>query len=329
MVDILSQEEINALIDTYKATGGQTDSTRTSERQVRVYDFARPDKFSKDHLRSLNVIHGKHGASFSAALSALLRVATQVELLALDQLTYREYCASVPNGTMFAEVSLEPLTSNAIFEFNPLFASMCVDLLAGAPSVTDNPVGELEITEVDKAVMRPVVELALKKYVEAWASCIELKPEVISLMTESNTRQILLPAEAVLVCAYEVTVGETESMISICIPASAVESVLPALTLGRTLNSSSRRADATNEALRKSFDYVNVDCFALLGQTSLSLEEVVNIEVGDLVRLPTRAGGEVEVWVENVPTFAGTLGVSNRKLAIRVTKSLEKAEAPA
>jgi len=326
MVDILSQEEINALIDTYKATGGQDDSHRGSERQVRVYDFARPDKFSKDHLRSLNVIHGKHGAAFSAALSALLRIGTQVELLALDQLTYREYCASVPNGTMFAEVSLEPLTSNAIFEFNPLFASMCVDLLAGAPTVLNNPSGEIEITDVDKAVMRPVVELALKKYVEAWASCIELKPEVISIMTESNTRQILLPAEAVLVCGYEVTVGETESMISICLPASAVESVLPALTLGRTLNSSSRRTDINNEALRQSFDYVDVDCFAVLGRTSLTLEEVVNIEVGDLIKLPTKANGEVEMWVENVPTFAGTLGISDKKLAVRIARPMDKSE---
>ena len=320
MAEVLSQDEINALMEAYKATGGKEMGTKTPEKQVRLYDFARPDKFSKEHLRSLNGIHAKHGAVFSGALATTLRINSQADLLALDQLTYREYCSSVPEGTLFVEVGLEPLTSTAIFEFNPLFVSGCVDLLSGGVSVSK--AASSEITDIDKAIMRPVVDLALRKYAEAWSSCVVFQPRIVNMTTESSTRQILLASEAVLICGYEVSVGESVSMMSICIPASAVEAVLPALTLGRMLNAPTRRLDKTSEALKKNFDAVEMQCHAVLGRTNISLGEVVDLEVGDLIRLPTKADGELEFWVENVAAFSGVLGMSGKNLAVKISEPL-------
>lgn len=321
MAEALSQDEINALMEAYKATGGKDMmGTKAPEKQVRLYDFARPDKFSKEHLRSLNAIHAKHGAAFSASLSASLRISSQADLLALDQLTYREYCSSVPEGTLFIEIGLEPLTSTAIFEFNPLFVSACVDLLSGGMSASK--ANSTEITDIDKAIIKPMVELAMRKYAEAWSSCVVFQPRIVSMTTETNARQVLLASEAVLICGYEVSVGESVSMMSICIPASAVEAVLPALTLGRTLKAPSRRLDKTNAALQKSFDSVEMQCHAVLGRTNLSLGEVVDLEVGDLIRLPTKANGELEFWIENVAAFSGVLGVSGKNLAVKISESL-------
>lgn len=324
MAEVLSQDEINALIEAYKSTGAQSTSSSVPEKRVRLYDFARPDKFSKEHLRSLNVIHNRHGAAFAGALTSLLRVTTQVRLLALDQLTYQEYCASVPDGTLFAEVNLDPLSSRTIFEFNPLFVSTCVDLLAGGSSVAH--MSSAEITEIDKAVIRPVLELALRKYAESWASCVTLKPSIAAVTTESRTHPVLLPSEAVLVCGYEVTVGESMSMMSICIPATSIEAVLPALTLGKTLNSSTRYSEEGSELLRKAFEEVEVSCTAVLGRTALSLQDIVDLEVGDLLKLPTKADGELELWIENVAGFSGVLGLSGKNLAVKVVRPLESDE---
>lgn len=324
MADALSQDEINALMEAYKATGGKEIGEKAPEKQIRLYDFARPDKFSKEHLKSLNGIHAKHGAAFAAGLASLLRIGSQADLLAVDQLAYREYCASVPDGTLFVEVSLEPLTSTAIFEFNPLFVSACVDLLSGGVNVFK--AASTEITEIDKAIMIPVVEMALRKYAEAWSSCVAFEPKIVTISTEPTSRQVLLASEAVLVCGYEVSVGETVSMMSICIPASAVEAVLPSLTLGRTLNTSSRRLDKASESLRKSFDVVDLKCHAVLGKTNISLGEVVDLEVGDLIKLPTKADGELEFWVENIPAFSGKLGISGKKLAVKISDSISEVD---
>lgn len=319
MADVLSQEEINALIEAYKATGSAEDSAKaTSEKRIRLYDFSRPDKFCKEHLRALNLIHAKHGALLAAALASVLRIETQINLLALDQLTYREYCASVPDGTLFAEVSLEPMTTVAVFEFNPSLVGMCVDLLAGGATVSLAASGK--VTEVDKAVFKPVVDLALRKYAEAWSATVEMSSRVSVLTTESSTRQVLLPSEGVLVCGYEVSLGENVSMMSVCIPASAVETVLPALAMGRTLSSTTQKAGAINEALRKAFDDVSVECRAVLGRTSLPLSDVMDLEVGDVIGLSVKSDQDAELWVENVPAFTGSLGRSGKNLALKVSK---------
>lgn len=322
MADMLNQDEINALMETFQSSSDEVEGAKAPERQIKLYDFARPDKFSKEHLRSLNSIHSKHGVSFAVSLATMLRIHTRADLLALDQLMYKEYCASVPEGTLFVEVDLKPLTATAVFEFNPLLVSTCVDLLAGG-SVGSGSAGS-GISDIDKAIIKPIVELALRQYIEAWAFCLELKPSIVSMSTESTMRQILLPSEAVLVCGYEVSVGENVSMMSICLPATAIEPVLPALTLGRTLNSQGRGNDVIDPALMKNIDEVALDCRAVLGRASLTLGEVADLEVGDLIRLPTQQSGCAELWIGEVAAFAGVLGLSGKNIAIKIAGTLDE-----
>ncbi|MCE5315128.1 MAG: FliM/FliN family flagellar motor switch protein [Armatimonadota bacterium] len=324
MADVLNQDEINALMEAFKSTGGEDEGTNAPEKQVRLYDFARPDKFSKEHLRALNSIHSKHGASFASALASMMRVQTRADLLALDQLTYREYCSSVPDSTLFVEVDLTPLTATAIFEFNPHLVSICVDMLAGGSAP---PAAAVSISEVDKAIIKPVVDLALRKYVEAWSWCVGLEYEIMSMTTESSMRQTLLPSEAVLVCGYEVSVGENVSMMSVCLPASAIEPVLPALSAGRTLNATGKGHEKTDPALMKSFEEVVVECRAVLGRTTLSVGEVADLEIGDLIQLPTKEDGLAEFWIENVPAFLGPLGLFGKNLAVKIAAAAEQSDA--
>ncbi len=325
MAEVLSQDEINALTEIYRAAGGSEESGRGGERRVRLYDFARPDKFSKEHIKALSLINGRYGTSLGVALASQLRVDTQANLLALDQLTYREYLSSVSENTLFVEVGLEPLSALAVFEFNPSLVAACVDLLAGGSSVS--VVQSTKITEIDKAVMQPVVDTALKQYAEAWSSTVVLKPRVISMTTENTTRQVLLPSEGVLVGVFELSVSGFVSMASICIPSSAIEAVLPALTLRRTVNASSQRSAAVNDILKESFEEVEVECTAVLGKTNLSVQDVADLEIGDLIRLPAKTTQDAEIWVENLPVYSGSLGRSGRNLAIKVTRRVDEREA--
>lgn len=324
MGELLSQSEVDALLSVYRAatpTGGRV----RQDKEVRLYDFARPDKFSKEHLKSLNIIHTKHGAGFAVSAATKLRAPVQVTRLPVDQLAYREYCASISDGSLFVEAKLDPLTSTAIFEFNPSMVSACVDLLAGgtAPSMAVS-----EITDIDKMVMMPIIDLAVKKYAEAWSSCVPFKPEIVSASTDTNARQVLLQGEGVLVCGYEITIGECVSMMSVCVPTAAVEAVLPALTLGRTLNMPGRRHDAkATAALRSAFDEVPLECKAVLGRTHLPVQDVVDLSVGDVISLPVKTTDMVEVLVGEVAAFTGVIGLSGSTRAIKIAHKLEQREA--
>lgn len=322
MGDVLSQSEVDALLSVYRAATPIGGSPSRHEKEIRLYDFARPDKFSKEHLKSLNIIHTKYGAGFSVSAAIKLRASVQATRLPVDQLTYREYCASIADGALFVEAKLDPLASTAIFEFNPALVSACVDLLAGgaAPSTTVS-----EITDIDKKIMLPIIDLAIKKYAEAWSTCVAFRPEIVSVSTDPSARQVLLQGEGVLICGYEIAIGECISMMSVCVPTAAVEAVLPALTLGRTLNIPGRRHDAAaTTALRRVFNEVPLECKAILGRAELPVQDVVDLAVGDVIALPVKANSAVELIVEDVPAFTGVVGLSGSTRAIRLTNKIEQ-----
>lgn len=323
MSDILSQDEINALLGAYKSgeaiTKGVND--KGSEHQIRLYDFARPDKFSKEHLRTLNTIHSKYGNGCSIVLAGLLHVPVEADLLAVDQVTYREYCASVPESTLFCDVVLEPLTTAAIFEFNPTIVGACIDGLTGGSGTSISNAADL--TDIDRAIMAKVVGFVLKKYEEAWGPYISISPSVREATSNSSFNQVFLPTEPVLVCGYEVSVGDAVGMMSICIPSSAVEAILPNLTMGKSVGSSHRQTPAMIEALHNSLSDTTVGCKAILGRTTLTVEDLINLQEGDVIALDAPLNSEVEIWVGDKLAYAGVPGRAKRKLGLQVTRVLE------
>ena len=326
MSDILSQDEINALLGAYHAAEnqGKTFRDKSSDQQVRLYDFARPDKFSKEHLKVLNSIHSKYATGFSVILAMLLHLSVEADLLAVDQVTYREYCASVPESTLFCDVNLDPLTSTAIFEFNPSIAGACIDGLTGGSGVAISQASDL--TDIDRAIMAKVVDTVMKKYDEAWSPYVGLRSKVREASSNATFNQVFLPTEPVLVCGYEVSVGEAVGMMSICIPASAVEAILPNLTVGKSVGSISRQTSPMLEALKTSLDDVPLHCKAILGRTTLTMEDVINLQIGDVITLDAPSNSEVEMWVGDYQTCFGIPGRSGRKLGIKVTRTLKDRE---
>ena len=320
MSELLNQAEIDALMSAHKAVRADQTEEHLRHKNVRLYDFSRPDKLSKEHIRLLNQVYEKHGSDLGSVLSPMLRSDTQVSLLSLEQFTYREYCASVPERTLCVEASIEPLSSAAVFEFNPVFASACIDILTGASTVSTDV--SSDFTNMEKAIIRRVVDIALEKYAEVWAGVVTIEPRVIALTSGLTEGDTWVASEPVLVAGYEVSVAEQTSMMSICVPSTAIESVLPALVLGNRPNASNRRPDRAHEALRKPFGQIGVQCHAILGRTSLSLGEIAGLQVGDLIQLPARPNDEGELWIENVAGFAGIFGRSGDRLAMKISKPL-------
>jgi flagellar motor switch protein FliM len=322
MADILSQEEINALVEAYKASGEQDVGAKALEKQVRPYDFARPDRFSRDHLKAIKNIHAKHANSVGAALSSLMRVPVHIELLAVDQLTFAEYQASLPVGTLYVETALESLSDKSIFEFNPSLVSTCVDILAGAqPGSTQV---SITVTDIDVAIMRPVLDTVLREYAAAWSETATIRPRIIATTTDLSTRQVFFPAEPMLVCIYEVSIAGVASLASICIPEASLDRVVPELEVGGRVASKQQKRLRVNDAIRIAFDDVTLKCKAILGCTTLSMGELANLEPGDLIRLPTKAQGKLEFWIENVPAYKGTMGTIGGNVALRITDTLER-----
>ena len=329
MSDILSNEEINALLGAYKAAEslGKVSREKQMDHHVRLYNFARPDKFSRDHIRTLHSINNKFATNFAITLAGLLHVAVKAELLSVDQVTYREYCASVPENTLFCDISLEPLTATAIFEMNPSIAGACIDWLTGGSDIAFSR--ESDLTDIDRAIAVKVVEVLLKSYEDVWGAYIGIKAAVREADLRGSYNQMFLPTEPVLVCAYEVQIGQTTGMASICIPASAIEAILPSLSAGRIVSATSRQTPAIMEALQESLDEVRMQCVAILGRTTLTMGDMINLREGDIIRLDAGPESETEFWVGDQQICFAVPGRSGRKLGLRVTKLTQDAQSAA
>ena len=316
MPSILSQEEIDALANACRTAGTIGDSAL--ERSVRPYDFARPDKFSKEHMRILNAIHSDYAAAFSTSLGVILRLPVQTEALAVEQMTYQDYTQSVPEDTVFFQVSLEPLAASAVFELNSAVAYGIIDGLTGGSGMAASNPGPL--TDIDKAILSRVLDTLLKRYAEAWAPYMAITAAISDDSRTSPLDQIFPHADSMLVSGYELSLGTVGGAMTVCIPAVAVESVLPMLDANRSAELSPKHDPVLRQAIQTSLDEAAITCRAILGRTTLIAEDVINLQTGDIIRLDARPNSEIEFWVGNSHSFSATPGRAGRNMGIKITK---------
>ncbi len=314
----LSQDEVNALLEAY-GSGEVEPSGRkhASHGDVRLYDFMSPDRFSKEHLRTLNIIHTNFAAGVATTLSGLHQIPTNVTLMRIDQVSYKEYRASVPPKTLITEVSAEPLTGCMLLEVNPSIVGMWVDYLCGGnPQIAALP---SELTPVDLTVARRVLTSCLPAYSDSWSGMISINPEIRRVSNSESIDEPLAPAEAVLVCSFEIDTGSPIGMMTVCIPAASVEAVLPHLSPSRLIRGSVKQDKAGGEKMRKLIEKVNLPCKVVLGETRISMSEARNLKVGDIIKTGRPATGQLKMQVGGVHLFNCRPGMRGKNVAAVVT----------
>jgi len=323
---MLSQAELDALLAAYQSVNAQSGgaSAGKPDREVRLYDFSRPDKFPKDHMRILSDIHAEFAAGLTTVLSSLLQSPTTVELIRADQIPYEEYRASIPSRTLIAKVSAEPLSSEMVFEVNPSVVGLWVDCLCGGNQSTST--GPSELSPVDLAVAGRTVESCLRVYDECWSNVVKLHPEVRTVTASESYDETILPTETVLACSLEIHIGEFVGTMTICLPITGVEAVMPALSAARSVGTANNRHEQEPaDGLRKALAPVNLACRAVLGRAALTFSDTLNLEVGDVIKTNRRADSEIEFWAGNSHVFSCRPGIRNNKLAVVISGPAEVA----
>lgn len=320
MSDLLSQDEINALLSAFDSAKPDDKGAQSERRQreVRLYDFSRPDRFSKEHLRTVNTIHANFAGNLTTTLTNMYQVPTHVDLISVDQVSYKDYLASIPSKTMLAEVVAQPLNADLLFEVNTSIVGIWVDYLCGSnPDVTPAP---SELTPIDLAMAKKVLNSCLQVYSDAWADVVELQSEIRRMVNSEKYDGTLLPSETVLACSFEINSGQSVGMMSICIPAAGIEAVLPALASKKTTRQSSRRQTEADAAfIRSALGEVSIPVCAILGTTSIPFSDAVNLEIGDIIRTTRRVDDEIELWVGEGQMYNCTPGLKGNNIAAMIS----------
>lgn len=324
MGDTLSQEEIDNLLKAFNDGDLNADDfSDTKEKQVKNYDFARPSKFSKDHLSTLEIIFENYGRLLSTNLPAYLRKNVQVEVVNAEANTYSEFANALSNPVILGVVNFAPLEGNIIIELSANLGFTIVDRMlggGGAPLERNR-----DFTEIELIILERVLEVCTNLLVDPWESVVSIEPRLERIETNSQFAQFISPGEMTAIITMSVKIGSVEGLMNICIPYSCVEPVIDKLNT-KYWYSSMKESDsgAYQEVIEDIIDYAKIPVKAMLGRSTISVNDYINIQIGDIIKLDTKVNDELEVYVGNIKKFTALPGATSDSYAVRVTSVIRE-----
>ena len=321
--EVLSQDEIDQLLTAIST--GEVDAdevNKTSEqRKIKMYDFKRPDKFSKDQIRTISMIHETFARLTTTALSTQLRALAHIHVASVDQLTYEEFIRSIPNPTTLAVIDMEPLKGNAVLEMDPAITFSIIEKLFGGKSDTASKINR-ELTEIESAVIEGVIVRILGNLREAWSNVIDLRPRLGRIEVNPQFAQVVPPSDMIVLVTLETKIGDVEGMTNFCIPYITIEPVISKLS-GQYWYSSVRKGTTTENyaILKDGINSVVVTLVIEMGKIDIKIKDVIALKVGDCIKLGNlKISDNFVIKVGNRPKFECRPGKLGKKMAVQITK---------
>ena len=328
MNEVLSQDEIDQLLQAISS--GESEDTDfkpvNDTRKIKIYDFKRPDKFSKEQIRTVSIMHETFARLTTTSLSAQLRSLVHVHVASVDQLTYEEFIRSIPTPTTLAVINMDPLKGNAVLEIDPAITFSMIDRLFGGTG--QGAKVSRDLTDIEQSVMEGIIVRILANMREAWTQVIDLRPRLGQIETNSQFAQIVPPSEMVVLVTLETKVGEEEGMMNFCIPYLTIEPIISKLS-SQFWFSSVRRSSTTQYlgTLKEKLSDVDMDVVAEIGTINMPIRDVLALRVGDVVRLSTvRVGDPLSLSVGNKKKFYCQPGVVGKKMAVQIIEKIDDSE---
>ncbi len=282
-------------------------------KEVKTYDFNKPEKISKDQLRNLQILHENFARIATVEWSAMLRSVVQVRLVNVSQAVFNEVSAVWSEFSCIGVLDIAPLTGNMVVFISPDFIFALVDRLLGGQGRKPNKVREF--TELEQMLIRRLFNVLLQAVRETWHALIKLNPKVEEVETNAQFIQSFSPNESVLLCEYTAQFNDVEGKIDTVVSFISLEELLPKLSAEHMMKMGVSGEGRIGE---KGVMDIEMPLIAGFPGFVLGLQQVLSLKEGDIIdtRLPIQ--DKVMVWLNNKPLFKGKLGLFDDKLAVKV-----------
>ncbi len=336
MSDLLDQNEVDALLAAVDTDGGDEEVSAeatcvfysdrrigsTEDIEIRDYDFKRPERVSKDQMRALQTLHEAFARSYGALLSGFLRTIVEVKVANTEQMTFSEFTHSLPNPTCFNLLSCEPLDGNMCMEISPLIIYPVIDRLLGG-SNADLFIPQRPLTAIELRLVSKIIDRAKTSLAEAWANIMPLDFQLEESESNPALVQIVPPNEVVVVISFEVKMGNRAGTMSLCIPYNVIESVIDKLS-NQTWAAYKKNTNDNRLRLRLEghLEAAKLDVTTILADTTMSITDLINLQVGDVILTGKPAASPLSLSVEGKRKYIGQLGQYRGNRAFKVTRAI-------
>lgn len=326
MGDVLSQSEIDNLLA--QLSSGELDMDEmqgADDKRVKDYDFKRPAKFSKEHLRTLEIIFEHYGRLLSTNLPVYLRKNVQVSVASSETVTFSEFTNALSNPIILGIVNFQPLSGNIIIELGTNLGYAMIDRMLGGQG---NPLEKnREFSQIELSIIERILVICMQLLREPWRNVLDINPMLDRLETNPQFAQIISPSDMVAIVTLNLKIGDVEGMMTICLPFFTLEDIMDRLnTKYWYANMQQKRDEDYEEHISALLNRVNVPLKAVLGKSTISVSDFAGIQVGDVIRLNTRVDEELKVYVGNIKKFTALPGTSKDNYAVRVATVIREGE---
>jgi flagellar motor switch protein FliM len=322
--EVLSQSEIDNLLKALSSGELDVDEyANSNEAQVKNYDFARPAKFSKEHLRTLEIIFEHYGRLLYTNLPAYLRKNVQVEVMNSEAVAYSEFANALSNPVLLGIIDFAPLSGNIIMELAPNLGYAIIDRLLGGTGASIEK--KRDFSEIELTILERIFSICVDLLREPWQNVVELSPRLEKIETNSQFAQIISPSEMIAIVTLTLKIGDVEGLMNICLPFLTLEPVMDKLNTKYWYSTMNDKQEAIyGDKIETLIAKAVVPIKAVLGTSSISVGDFANLQKGDIIKLDSGIEDELTVFVGNIGKFKALPGSSAENYAVRVTSIIRE-----
>ena len=326
MSDILSQSEIDNLLKQLSEGDLDVDQIQgEDEKQVKNYDFSRPTKFSKEHLRTLEIIFEHYSRLISTNLPVYLRKNVQVSVASSETVTFSEFSNALSNPSVLGIVNFAPLNGNIIIE---IATNLCYTMLDRMLGGSGQPLEKSrDFSDIELTILQKLLVMFTQLMREPWKNVVEISPVLSRLETNPQFAQVIAPSDMIAIVTLNMKIGDVEGMINVCLPFFTLEDVMDKLNTKYWFSTMQENHDEHyEEYIESMIRRVDIPIKAVLGKSTISVNDFLNLQVGDCIRLDSRVDTDMNVYVGNIKKFTALPGTDRDSYAVQITSVIREEE---
>lgn len=326
MGEVLSQSEIDNLLAALSTGELDVDTIKDQdEKQVKNYDFERPAKFSKEHLRTLEIIFEHYGRLLSTNFPIYLRKNVSVGVASAETVTFSEFTNALSTPSILGIANFHPLNGSIILELSTNLGYAMIDRMLGgngSPLEKTRDFSEIELSIIEKMI---VISLQLMR--DPWKNVVDISPYLDRLETNPQFAQVIAPNDMVALVTMNLKIGEVEGLMNVCLPFFTLEDIMDRLNTKYWFSNMQRNEDEEyDEYIESLIRRVDVPVKAILGKSFVNVNDFLGLQIGDVIRLDSKVDSELNVYVGNIKKFTAMPGANEDHYAVQVTSVIREGE---
>lgn len=321
--ELLSQDEIDALLKGVQS--GDIDTETAKEKilsGIRKYDFTSQERIVRGRMPGLEISNERFARFYRNSLTNLLMQHVDINIQGSEIIKFGEFMRTIPFPSSINIFKINPLKGYSIFLIEAPVVFAFVEFLFGSSTAKFVKSEGRAFTSIEQRIIRNIVNLALKDFASAWSGISEIEPELVGSEMNPQLVTIVTPSEIVIKITIKLEIEEFTGKIYFCIPYSMIEPVKEKLY--SAIHSDKFELDKRwSEKIKETLLTSDIEIIAELGRTRLTVEDLLNLQIGTIIMLNTSVKDEMFIKINDKPVFTGLPGYSRGNQAVRITKILE------